>query len=278
MITVLVPSHGRPNLLAEALHSLRSQAGEWRAIVGDNGTTRGAKALCGDGIEYVRFPEVGSMAHGQRLLDLWDGEGYCCFLHDDDRLPPASLMRRAAYLDENPDVDVLVTAMREVGGASREFHKDPAVWRADYDSVWPNIAFPTLMFRGVVKDYPFDTDSVIGITDALWQFRMFMGGVRFGYLDEVHYEYRVHPGQESIGADPVLLAREQMAVDRIAKELLMGRDPKRAGIYPDRDDAAQRIENEMNCAIANGDMDTAERLRAELLRPRDQMARPTRRR
>lgn len=222
-VTVLVPTHNRPEMLREALDSLIGQTfTDWRALVFDNGGSSGSDGVvCGldPRIGYMWFPSDPLSRHGRRLLDVWE-DGYGCYLHDDDRLPPDSLEKRVAYMDANPEVDVSVCAMTYWTGHSyigvRD--RDPANWRHDFASFYDQTNTPTLMFRSKPPCYQ-DFGIVSGCDDVLWQYEMYLRGFRFGYVAEPLYDYRIHAGQESNRARLAQRQDDIAAVHQIAERL-----------------------------------------------------------
>lgn len=209
-VTILIPTWERHEWLREALDSLLGQTHtNWTAWVADNGGASGADWSFGridPRIEYMWFPKhVSSVEQGARLLPLWKS-GYGCFFFDDDLLEPTSLERRVAFLEQNPGVDVVVTAMRYFGGFDGIRDRDPASWTNDFLSLHDGTNTPTLMYRHPGLIPPVDMSIMHGGCDALTQYEMFLRGVRFGYIREPLYRYRIHGDQESnlerLASDP----------------------------------------------------------------------------
>lgn len=231
-VTVLVPTWNRPEWLRETLTSLIAQTyTDWRAIVADNGSDCGPQpdiALLDERIEYVWFSRHEfSNAHGLRYLPMWR-EGYGCFLHDDDLLSPDNLERRVAYLDEHPDIGVVVTALEYFGNMTGIRDRDPARWTEDFATSWYDMTnTPTLMYRSPDLVPAPDPTITTGVNDGVMQYEMYMRGVRFGYIPEPLYLYRVHGAQESsrtvLQANPDYLeeiARIMQRAEAIRREVL----------------------------------------------------------
>lgn len=108
-ITVVVPTHNRPRLLAEALASLGQQTfTDWEAIVVDDASTPAVDSNLGDPrIRVVRVePGRGGAAAKNRGIAEARGE-IVAYLDDDDEYDPAYLARALDALERHPDIDVV---------------------------------------------------------------------------------------------------------------------------------------------------------------------------
>jgi glycosyltransferase involved in cell wall biosynthesis/ADP-heptose:LPS heptosyltransferase/predicted TPR repeat methyltransferase len=118
LVSVIVPTHGRPALLQDALASLVAQDYDnWEAIVvNDGGPSVQAQALAADPAGRVRYLEhrrcFGPAAARNTALRLARGE-IVCYLDDDDRLLPNHLSTVTRALSE-PGVAFVYTDARVV--------------------------------------------------------------------------------------------------------------------------------------------------------------------
>ncbi|MFN3715374.1 MAG: glycosyltransferase family 2 protein [Thiobacillus sp.] len=107
--SVIVPTHNRPALLAEALDSLRAQTrGDWEAVVIDDASTPAVSIAQGDPrIRLVRQdPGQGGAAAKNRGIAEARGE-ILAYLDDDDLYAPDYLEQAGEALERRADVDVV---------------------------------------------------------------------------------------------------------------------------------------------------------------------------
>lgn len=120
LVSILIPTHERPDYLREALDSALAQTlGDFEVIISDNGASEASlealrEVVAADPrVRHLRCPErnhyldnwLNALAHAR-------GE-YIAFLMDDDRFHPQKLERMVPLLAGNPDIG-LVTSFREL--------------------------------------------------------------------------------------------------------------------------------------------------------------------
>lgn len=132
-ISVVVPTHNRPVLLAEALASLRAQDfPDWEAIVVDDASTPPVSPDQGDQrIRVVRQdPGRGGAAAKNRGIEE-ARSGIVAYLDDDDLYDPAYLSRALEVLERYPDIDVVYMGVTWFGsnGAWGQDNYDQAMAR-----------------------------------------------------------------------------------------------------------------------------------------------------
>jgi glycosyltransferase involved in cell wall biosynthesis len=105
MISVIIPTHNRCQLLAETLDSVYAQTRrDYEIIVVDDGSDDGTQALCASGtggLVYHRIPRSGASAARNIGLALARGE-YVAFLDSDDLWEPTFLERMVAAIETSP--------------------------------------------------------------------------------------------------------------------------------------------------------------------------------
>jgi glycosyltransferase involved in cell wall biosynthesis len=112
-ISVIIPTHNRPHLLARAVESARAAGTTVEVIVVDDASIDATADVCrelGD-IKYIRLERNQGVA-GARNVGILESTGkYVAFLDDDDLRLPASLDTEAALLDANPEAGFVCGAM-----------------------------------------------------------------------------------------------------------------------------------------------------------------------
>lgn len=112
-VSVIIPTHSRPQLLARAVESARAAGTEVEIIVVDDASTDETATVCQnlDGLKYVRLERNQGVA-GARNIGILESEGrYIAFLDDDDLRLPGSLDVQARALDTNPEAGFVCGAM-----------------------------------------------------------------------------------------------------------------------------------------------------------------------
>jgi len=112
-ISVIIPTHNRPHLLARAVESARAAGTTVEVIVVDDASIDATADVCrelGD-IKYIRLERNQGVA-GARNVGILESTGkYVAFLDDDDLRLPGSLDTEAALLDANPEAGFVCGAM-----------------------------------------------------------------------------------------------------------------------------------------------------------------------
>lgn len=110
LVTVVLSTRDRPQLLARAIPSVISQRYElWELVVVDNGTTPETRAvvdaIVDERVILVDGPRRGLSAARNAGLDRASGE-IVCYLDDDNVMHPGWLQAVAHVFDKRKDVDV----------------------------------------------------------------------------------------------------------------------------------------------------------------------------
>lgn len=112
-VTVIVPTHSRPELLREALESIARQSAVKEideVIVSDNGPKHLARAVCDEftnklPISYTARPDCSAHEHGKLIFADYfatAGSKYTAFLHDDDAMCQGHLATALHALESVP--------------------------------------------------------------------------------------------------------------------------------------------------------------------------------
>src|SRR5438067_2932101 len=112
-ISVIIPTHNRPDLLPQAVASARAAGTDVEIIVVDDASTDGTATACQKltGIKYVRIERNQGVA-GARNVGVLESTGkYLAFLDDDDLRLAGSLDLQADVLDRNPEAGFVCGAM-----------------------------------------------------------------------------------------------------------------------------------------------------------------------
>jgi hypothetical protein len=126
MLTVLLPTAARPEMLRTALRSVAEQTAVEkiaRVIVSENGGARDSESVCAEfsalPIQYLfRSPALTPLEHGRLLLQSAPGTDYTAVLHDDDWWTPHHLADAFAALDANPEASACGAGHFVVAGES----------------------------------------------------------------------------------------------------------------------------------------------------------------
>ncbi|BAN36773.1 family 2 glycosyl transferase [Sulfuricella denitrificans skB26] len=118
-VSVIIPTHNRPVLLAEALTSLLAQTfTDWEALIVDDASTTPVTIDEGDKrIRVLRHSssQGGAAAKNAGIKDA--SAEILAFLDDDDLYAPQYLERALGILDRNPNLDVVFMGVSWFGTA-----------------------------------------------------------------------------------------------------------------------------------------------------------------
>jgi glycosyltransferase involved in cell wall biosynthesis len=207
-VTVVVPCHNSGPLLREAVLSARQQTHpNVEVIVVDDGSTdketlEALESVAGPGVRVMRQDNAGPGAARNTAIDAATTP-FVLPLDADDRLAPRAAELGARHLAADPEVGM-------VAGAVRLFGEQDAVRPCTFtgiDSMIHGNTIPISTFRRddweTVGGYP--TEIHRGEDWAFWM-RLLRLGRKVAIVDEVCYEYRIWPRQESALNDPVASA------------------------------------------------------------------------
>jgi glycosyltransferase involved in cell wall biosynthesis len=112
-VTVIIPTHSRPDLLPRAVASAQAGGTNVEVIVVDDASTDQTASVCGglSGIRYIRLERNQGVA-GARNVGLLESSGkYVTFLDDDDLRLPGSIDLQVQALEAHPEAGFVCGAM-----------------------------------------------------------------------------------------------------------------------------------------------------------------------
>jgi glycosyltransferase involved in cell wall biosynthesis len=182
-VSVVVPTHNRPDTLRQALASIRAlEASDltFEILVGDNGADpETAKVAAAFGAIHIPVVRKGAGAARNAGLRAATGE-FIAFLDDDDVWLPGHVRPHLALLDANPEIEGVLAQVMAVDDDLREL-AGPWPWRAPplgdalvrtmLSGYYPQIG--ATIVRASVRDAvgPFDV-ALLGDQDWDWQIRV----------------------------------------------------------------------------------------------------------
>ena len=245
-ISVIVPTHQRPNSVRHALQSLQRQVHQdWEAIVIDDGDGRGAAAALALGearIHARRNPGCGQVDARNAAIGQASGE-VIMWLDDDDWLEDPhhldaviaqlrlgeSLVSRGGWLVETDPGDTVVPIER--GRTPFDLATTTASLRRDNTLLTAGLAYPISLHRKLgLLDATLD-----GYFDWDWSLRVTGAGVPLRRLAGLGVAYRQHPGNRSRA---VTEDRRQRFARLAAKHELAIVLKDHAGVLAEREQAA----------------------------------------
>ena len=104
-VSVIIPTHARPDLLPRAVDSARQAGTDVEIIVVDDASTDETARVCQglENIKYVRVERNQGVAGARNLGIFVSTSDYIAFLDDDDLRLPGSLDHQLAALKANPE-------------------------------------------------------------------------------------------------------------------------------------------------------------------------------
>lgn len=211
-VSVIVPTHNRADLLAEALGSVLGQTyQDFEIIVVDNGSTDGTPdvvaGLADPRIRYHWQEDSGLPADSRNVGIRMSAGTYVAFLDSDDLWLPEKLERQVAYLQAHPDCGLVFMNARIIGDHPRSgqtlLRKAPPSGRVFQALLWENfISTLTAMVPRRVLDRVglFDLDPAIRRAEDYDLWLRIAHDHQVAYLPGVGGLYRFHGS--NLFADP----------------------------------------------------------------------------
>jgi glycosyltransferase involved in cell wall biosynthesis len=112
-VSVIIPTHNRPQLLLTAIRSARAAGSDIEIVVVDDASDDETAQVCKDvtDLKHVRVERNQGVA-GARNIGIFESTApYVAFLDDDDLRLPDSLDLQAELLDQNPKAGFVCGAM-----------------------------------------------------------------------------------------------------------------------------------------------------------------------
>lgn len=112
-VSVIIPTHARPDLLPRAVDSARQAGADVEIIVVDDASTDATAEACQNlaNIKYVRVERNQGVAGARNIGIFVSSSEYIAFLDDDDLRLPGSLDLQLAALKRNPAAGFVCGAM-----------------------------------------------------------------------------------------------------------------------------------------------------------------------
>jgi glycosyltransferase involved in cell wall biosynthesis len=201
-VSVIVPTRDRPDLLREALASIRALEGSdltFEILVGDNGSQVETRAVAeAFGARYLHTERAGAGAARNVALRAATAP-YLAFLDDDDLWLPAHVRKHVALLDSHPDLSAVVGQVISTDSNRIPIGEPwPAVLPDDGALFLTMIAgyFPQIgatVTRASMRDDNGEFDeSLIGDQDWDWHLRM-AAHHRIGFVADPCVLFRQRP-------------------------------------------------------------------------------------
>ncbi len=134
LISVVVPTRDRPDTLRQALASIRALEADdmtFEILVGDNGSDPETEKVAADfSAIHIPVTEKGAAAARNAGLNAATGE-FIAFLDDDDIWLPVHVRPHLKLLDENPEIEAVISQVIAVDNGLNEL-----------DEPWP-VSLPT---------------------------------------------------------------------------------------------------------------------------------------
>ncbi len=202
LISVVIPTHNRADMLDEALRSVLAQScRDFEVIVVDDGSIDHTRDVVGRYPERVRYlyqESRGCSCARNAAIQLSRG-AYVAFLDDDDVWYPHKLELQSMILTDRADVDLVYGPARLVTGRERRLLSrrppDPGTLLEQLiSSTWmiPAGASVVMVRKDTLQRSGLFDPSVWPFDDwDLWT-RIALHGGRFAWVDQPVAEYRMH--------------------------------------------------------------------------------------
>lgn len=208
LVSVIIPTFNRANLLPEAVNSILAQTyPDFEIIVVDDGsqdeTAATMKAIQDKRLIYLHQDNAGRSAARNKGLQFARGE-YIGFLDDDDLYLPDKLTLEVAFLESHPNIDLVassseyITRTGEVRGVWRPWKYMPELTFLDVLYRCPFMTCGVLFRRSMLDklDSWFDV-GLEQAEDSDFFIRLALAGCKTGWLEEVLSVYRDHEGRSA---------------------------------------------------------------------------------
>ncbi len=199
--------------MMEAINAVLAQTcHDWEWLIVNDGSTD-ATAILLDALEDSRIKVIhqanaGASAARNAGLDHARG-AYITFLDADDLLPPDALALRAAYLDTQPNVDIVNGGVRVTSEEHllRHYHPDqdegPLLERLArlQEGVFFNVNY--MLRRTKIGDHRFP-EGLSHCEDLIFFLTLAHDrALRYGAISDIIYEYRVQPSSAMSNLDGI---------------------------------------------------------------------------
>jgi GT2 family glycosyltransferase len=238
LVSVVIPAHGRQELLAETIRSLFAQTlREWEAVVVVDDDSEGIIGWLGRFAEGDARVRVFAREGGKGGANVCRNQGversagkYVVFLDSDDLLEPDCLLERTGYLQDRPKLDFTVHAMRcfQSKPGDTDLAWNTLTAEDDFerflrmDGPWQTTG-PTWRRSALERVGPWDPD-LLSLQDLDFHARALTLGLRYDKVNAWDCHYRLPHRRKSITSAHRSLQQCRSHV-RIANRLLALPDP-----------------------------------------------------
>ncbi len=182
LVSVIVPTRDRPQLLRKALASIRAVEGpdlSFEILVGDNGESEETEnAVAEFGGIYLKQCREGPAAARNIGLRIASGE-FIAFLDDDDEWAPGNIRPQIALFDADPGIDAIFGQIVYVSGdLTPQGEPWPAKWPVNgrlfitmLNGYYPQLG-ATMIRSGLLEPVGLMDEKLIGDEDWDWQLRI----------------------------------------------------------------------------------------------------------
>ncbi|MEP7273229.1 MAG: glycosyltransferase, partial [Acidobacteriota bacterium] len=207
LVTVVIPAHNAQRHIRQAIESVGQQTlRDIEIVVVNDGSTDETAAILesyGNSVRIVRQPKTGVSAARNRGIEEAQAE-FVAFLDADDYfISPSKLADQLAYLEADPDLDVVHSGWRAVDESGktvverRPWTQSPVLdtrsWLL-FQAVLPS----AMMFRRntLIDCGGFDT-RLSQVEDVELALRLSLAGSKMRWLEDVTVAYRQHKDSAS---------------------------------------------------------------------------------
>ena len=204
MISIVLPTYNGEKFISESIDSILNQTfKDWELIIVDDCSTDNTAALVDSyAKKYDRIHVIhnktnkklpGALNVGFKLA-MGD---YLTWTSDDNRFYPDALETMKDYLDTNKEYAMVCTAYSKMDESGVEFAKANGY---DEESMYFNdcVGACFLYRRQVYETIGGYDESVFCAEDYEYWLRVLMHCGKIGYIDDVHYAYRLHSGSLTV--------------------------------------------------------------------------------
>lgn len=224
LITIVMPVYNRGQFIPDAIESINKQSYlNWELIIVDDGSSDNSLALC---YEYTKHITQNVIIHSQknqgpagaRNAGIMLGKGeYFAFFDSDDYWYPYHLKACISEFSSNPTLDWVYAACRRINYATDVIEQDSTF----YTDGNPNLLFSVASVTNNI--HILDNAKAVFVQlkdgidcglqnsvvrrnillhaliptfrvgeDRLYILMMLKAGFNFGFIDEIHVDYRIH--------------------------------------------------------------------------------------
>lgn len=198
-VSVLIPTYNCARFLSDAIESVLAQTfQDFEIIVVDDGSTDDTAQVVAryPQVRYIYKEHSGISASRNAAVSAACGE-VVAFLDADDMFTPEKLEKQLAYLDENPDCQLIFTKAENFyeDENARQGQAQQALYNASLERCIITCAIRRSVFE---KHGDFRTDYPHG-EDTQFMYRLSISGLSINHcLPEVLYKRRVHSNNISL--------------------------------------------------------------------------------